>query len=208
MKVSHTQLEDCRSNPRSWVRAKVGPEPFFSMGYNQGLLHAIHRYHRSNGDADDARQYLQALIDRNFENQQRSDEIQDWLESYMNWCRRSKVVVADTKFRIKLNLGVMLELRGEMHRLDVLPNGYRALLLGAHRRTWESELRMPLLQLAVSRRYGRPPDSITVGVQHLDGSSLATRQYSQSEIRAAEAQFRNLSGIVEGYARNQPGLLP
>jgi hypothetical protein len=115
MNISHTQLDDCRSNPRSWVQAKAGPPPFFSFGDNQAVLHAIHHYHRSNGDARGARQYLQECIDRNFENEDRSDQIKDWLDAYIKWYRQSGVIVADSKFRIKLNLGVFLELRGELH---------------------------------------------------------------------------------------------
>src|SRR5208337_997217 len=96
--------------------------------------------------------------------------------------------------------------RGEMHRLDVLPNGYRALLLGQYPRDWETQMRMPLLQSAVARRYGRPIDHIAVGVQHLDGSGLTAKKYSQAEIAAAESDFRNISRIVERHARNVPGL--
>ena len=208
MNISHTQLDDCRSNPRSWVQAKAGPDPFFSYGYNQALLHAIHTYHRSNGDAKGARQYLQDTINRNFQNEVRSDEIQEWLRAYIQWHKQSGVVVADTKFRIKLNLGVLLELRGEMHRLDVLPVGYRALLLGNYQRDWQNQLRMPLLQRAVALKYGRPPERIEVGVQHLDGAGLLTRNYSNGEIARAETEFKKLSGTIEKYARSIPGLIP
>jgi hypothetical protein len=95
-----------------------------------------------------------------------------------------------------------------MHRLDVLPSGYRALLLGQYSRGWENQLRMPLLQGAVARRYGRPIDHIAVGVQHLDGSGLIAKQYSPIEMATAESEFRNISTIVERYARGIPGLIP
>lgn len=209
MNVSHTQLEECRSNPRTWVSAKAGPAQQFSYGYNQALVHAIHKYHRSAEDGDLARRYLQDLIDKNFTNEVRSEQIQDWLDSYIKWHRGSGTLVADTKFRIKLNLGVLLELRGEVHRLDVLPSGgYRAILLGDYPQNWRNQLRMSLLQRAVANRYGRPVQDIAVGVQHLDGSGLLVRSYSQSEISRAENDFRNLSTTIEGYARSIPGLIP
>jgi hypothetical protein len=207
MNISHTQLDECRANPRSWVQAKAGPSPFFAFGYNQALLHAIHRYHRSNGNAPDATQYLEDTIDRNFKDGARADQIRDWLQAYIRWHERSAVVVADSKFRVKLSLGVLLELRGEMHRLDVLPGGYRALLLGPYPRGWQNQLRMPLLQRAVAMRYGRPIDDVSVGVQHLDGSGLAVNLYSRNEIATAESEFRSLSAVVQGYARNIPGLI-
>src|SRR5262249_11274454 len=109
---------------------------------------------------------------------------------------------------IKLPLGVLLELRGSVHRLDVLPNGYRAILLGNYQPNWKNQLRMPLLQRAVARKFGRPADKVTMGVQYLDGTSLVEHQFSQRDVTNAENEFKNLSGAVEGYARKIPGLLP
>ena len=207
MKISHTQLEDCQVNTRSWVRALRGPDPFFQLGYNQALLHSIHQYHKSAGDERGARAYLQDLIDRHFENENRSGQIQEWLEAYIAWSRRSGIIVADSKFRIKLNLGVLLELRGEMHRFDVLSGGYRAILLGAYSTGWANQLRMPLLQRASALRFGRPVEDVSVAVQHLDGSHLEVRHYSRKEINLAEDEFRRLSGTVQAYAQSMPKLL-
>jgi hypothetical protein len=207
MKISHTQLEACKANPRAWVRALGGPDPIFQLGYNQALLHTIHHYHKSGGNERQARKYLQDLIARHFQNEHRSEQIQEWLEAYIRWYRRSAIIVADSKFRIRLNLGVLLELRGELHRFDVLTGGYRAVLLGTYSIGWENQLRMPLLQRASAQRFGRPVDDVSVAAQHLDGSNLETRHYSRGEIIDAEAEFRRLSGTVEGYARNIPGLL-
>jgi hypothetical protein len=177
------------------------------MGYNQALLHAIHRYHRSSGDAPASRKYLQQLIDKNFQNEIRSGDIQDKLESYIKWHKKSGLIVADSKFRIKLNLDVLLELRGEMHRFDMLSNGYRAMLLGEYLPNWEHQLRMPLLQRAAALRFGRPVNEVSVGVQHLDGSDILVKQYSKAEITKAVVDFKKLSGTVQGYAENIPGLL-
>jgi hypothetical protein len=207
MKISHTQLEDCRANPRAWIQARAGADPFFTLGYNQALLHAIHQYHKAAGDARAARKYLEGLIERHFKNENRSEQIQEWLKAYIRWHRNSGVIVADSKFRIKLSVGVVLELRGEMHRFDFLPNGYRAMLLGTYAQNWTNQLRMPLLQRAAAFRFGRPVEDISIGVQYLDGSELEEKRYSRNEITKAEEDFRNLSVKVEGYARNIPGLL-
>jgi hypothetical protein len=207
MNISHTQLEDCRKNPRSWVQALAGPRPFFKMGYNQALLHAIHRYHRSSSDASTARKYLQKLVDKHFQNEARSEDIQEKLEAYIKWHKGSGLIVADSKFRIKLNLSVLLELRGEMHRFDMLPNGYRAMLLGDYSPNWEHQLRMPLLQRAAALRFGRPVSDVSVGVQHLDGSHIKVKLYPKAEIAEAEADFKKLSRSIQGYAANIPGLI-
>ena len=207
MNISHTQLEDCRTSPRSWVQALAGPRPFYTMGYNQALLHAIHRYHRSSGDAPTSRKYLQQLIDKNFQNEIRSGDIQDKLEAYIKWHKKSGLIVADSKFRVKLNLDVLLELRGEMHRFDMLSNGYRAMLIGEYLPNWEQQLRMPLLQRAAALRFGRPVNDVSIGVQHFDGSDILVKQYSKAEITKAVADFKKLSSAVQGYAENIPGLL-
>jgi hypothetical protein len=204
MKISHTQLEERRVNPRSWVQARAA-DPFFTFGYNQALLHAIHNYHLSAGDAGVARRYLQELIDSHFKNETRSDAIRRWLEAYIKWHRRSGVIVADSKFRIKLNLGVLLELRGEVHRFDVPSGGYRAVLLGDYARDWDSQLRMPLLQKSTALRFGRPVADVSVGVQHLDGSDMKVKHYSRVEISDAESEFKNLSRKVQSYGDSIPG---
>ena len=208
MRISHTQLDECRANPRSWVHAKASPSSSFPRyGYNQALLHAINRFHKSDGDAHSARLYLEESLDRNFENQTRSNYVLEQFEDYLAWCQQSAIVVADTKFRIRLDLGAQLELRGEMHRLDMVQNGYRGLLLGDYPPNWGTQLRMPLLQRAVALIYGRPVEEIAVGVQHLDGSKLIVRHYSSREIRQAEQEFIALSRVVFELASQYPTLV-
>jgi hypothetical protein len=208
MKISHTELDQCRVNPRLWVQAKATPgSSFRTYGYNQALIHAIRRFHKLGDDANSARQYLQSSLAEHFENQARSDQVLDSFDEYVSWCVQSAVVVADSKFRIKLDLGVALELRGEVHRLDIIQGGYRAVLLGDYPANWRKQLRMPLLQRAVASIYGRPVEEIEMGVQHLDGSDLVVCKYSSRQQRQAEREFTSLSGVVFELAGQFPGLL-
>jgi hypothetical protein len=170
------------------------------------LKYAIHRYHKTE-DAENARKFLQESVDRHFKNEARSTQILECLDRYMNWCGQTGVVVSDSKVPIKLNLGVWLELKGEVHRLDVLESGYRAILLGEYPRDWSAQIRMPLLQRAVAYRYGRPAEAVSIGVQRFDGSGLVVQKFLQSQIQSAETEFKELSSRLHRYARSYPNLI-
>lgn len=204
MKISHTQLDSCLKNPRGWVQAQASPSSFGPRyGYNQALANAIHRFHKSS-DMESARQFLELSIERHFTNEARSAEVLDWFDSYIAWCQQSRTVVSDSRFNIRLRVGIWLELSGQVHRLDVVSEGYRAILLGDFPNDWRKQLRMPLLQRAIAARYERPENEIAIGVQRLDGSALDTENYSARQIQNAETEFKSLSTQLQQYAQNYP----
>ena len=83
------------------------------------------------------------------------------------------MIVADHRVRLNLPLDGEVVLGGEISRIDMIPTGYRAVLLMARAPArWKQELRMPLIQLAVANRYDRPAADVRVAVQLLDGSGL------------------------------------
>jgi hypothetical protein len=64
---------------------------------------------------------------------------------------------------------------------------------------------MPLIQTAIALMYGRPSDETEVGFQQLNGSKIATRLYSERQIRRAQYKFMALGRIVRGIAKaNKP----
>lgn len=196
MKISHKELEVCRLRPRSWVQSQQSASGPRKFGYSQAVGNSIRKFHKT-GDADTARAHLQDLIDRHFTNQSRIALIEGWLEDYISWCELSGVVVADSYIRVSLQSGGLLELGGLVSRLDVTATGYCAVLLGVAAAGWSSELRMPLIQRAVSVKYARPLREVQVGVQKLDGSDLQVRSYSTREIEAAVTEFRKISASVQ-----------
>jgi hypothetical protein len=138
------------------------------------------------------------LITRHkFKNKTRIDEIQVDLDLYIKWCETSKVKTADAMIRISLNLGGYLELGGMVSRVDVTDSGLRGVLFGIKQEGWKDQLRMPLLQKAISTKYVRPVETIEIGIQEMDGSSLQTKVFSPREIGSAEKQFLALGGIVK-----------
>ncbi len=200
MKVSHRQLEECRRRPRQWIASQLSPSTARSFGYAQALLLAIHRFHNDGPAA--ARQHLNNLIDLHLTNETRIEEIQDDLESYMHWINRTGTIIADSKIRIALDIGGFLTLSGEVSRLDVTADGYQAVILGEKPPGWKQHLRLPLVQRAMSIRYGRPTHEIAVAMQDLDGSDLEALSFDEAEIGRAESEFRTLGDSVRHLLPN------
>ena len=95
-----------------------------------------------------------------------------------------------------LNLGHGLILGGIVPRVDVIPQGYRAILLEEIPPRWKEELRMPLIQRSLARTYSRPEDEFVVGIQELDASDLAVTSYSKIDIDHAEQIGQQLAEEV------------
>jgi len=208
MRISHIQLETCRSNPIQWVKLRLNQgtsaSPQFGMSYDRALRLAIHSFHKT--DATTARRYLENLILRQqqkkkFLNRPRVDGIRRDLESYMKWRKSCSDTVIDSDFQLKDTGTSFLTLGGKISRLDLTSNGYRAVLFGVPNPTWKQELRMPLIQSLVAEMYGRPVEEITVGFQRLDGQNLETTTYSRVEIKRALKQFQSLAETVEKQSK-------
>jgi hypothetical protein len=200
MKISHRELEECRRSPRMWWRARQSVGGFRSFGYGQALLNAIHRYHRTDS-ARAARSHLRQMIERNFANEKRIEQLEADFESYIRWHRRSGIVVADSNIRLSYSIGAFLDLGGLISRLDITGVGYRAIILGAGQSNWRNELRMPLIQNAIALRYGRPVDEVAIGVQEPNGSALEEQIYTSVQIASARQEFQRLG---EGVRRLNP----
>lgn len=197
MRISHTQLESCLANPRSWYRAAIAAESHpYPMGYDRVLRLSIFRFHHTSGRV--ARDYMAQMVRRHhFKDAGRVREIESSLDRYIGWASAEGLRVADTNVNIACEIG-FLELRGQISRIDVTSVGYRAVLLGEVPADWHSQLRMPLIQLAVALMYGRRQDKTEVGFQNLDASNLVTLLYTERQIDKARRRFMALGRIVRG----------
>ncbi len=117
-------------------------------------------------------------------------------DTYIQWYESSGVIVADHRSRLDLDLENGLILGGTVSRLDITNDGYRAILLGSRKPTWQQETRMPLIQRTMAAKYERPEDEVSVGYQNLDGSDLEVVVYSQTTLNEAENIARQLASIV------------
>jgi hypothetical protein len=151
-----------------------------------------------------ARAHLADLIRRHFTDPERIHQVQADLAAYIGWHHRSGVIVADTRIRLAYSVNGYLDMGGLVSRLDITRRGYDGLLLGVASPTWRDELRMPLIQDAVAQRYARPVTDVSVGVQQLDGTNLATHTFSLPEIAAARDRFRQLGDNVRPFVPTIP----
>ena len=180
-------------------RVRTASSHGYKMGYERGLRLTIFHYHKTS--ATDAREYLDRIVKKHsFKNAARVTEIENNLESYIQWAESESLKVADTQIKITLPVG-FLELRGQISRIDVTAIGYRAVLLGQAPPNWQKQTRMPLIQAAIGAMYGRPPGKIAVGFQELDGSGLQTVVYNRRQISAAEQRFRALGETVRQLSK-------
>jgi hypothetical protein len=206
MKISHSELESCLRRPSGWFREKMTTRSHgYLMGYNRALLLSIYHFHKT-GQALSARRYIQAMIKKHsFRNAARIDEIELGLDSYLRWCKSESLIVADSRVRINFGSG-FLRLTGEISRVDVTPDCYRAVLLGPSTAGWQGQLRMPLIQKAISMKFGRPAEEVAVGIQDLDGANLEVVGFSPRVLRIAEQRFARLARQIELYSSNYPSL--
>jgi hypothetical protein len=77
-------------------------------------------------------------------------------------------------------------------------------LLGSFPANWRKQLRMPLIQKAISEQFARPLNEVAVAVQQLDGSNLQVRSYSANAVAQSERQFKKLARQLEQYAQAFP----
>jgi hypothetical protein len=206
MRISHTQLAACQSNPEAWARNRLNSSESFKMGmsYDRALRLSIHKFH-SNLDSKAAHKYLEKVISTHQKkgkllNIIKIGEVTENLRSYIAWFKASKTIVISSDFVLSDKSKEFLTLGGKVSRFDsLLEGGYRAVLFGIPNNRWEKELRFPLIQQLVSEMFARPVQEIEVGYQRLNGKDLQTIAFNPKEIDKAYSQFRTLSQLVHGY---------
>jgi hypothetical protein len=203
MKISHRQLTECQRNPAEWVSNQVNQkEKFYRMGYKRCLREEIYRFHRHR-DVKAARQFLRAkFLKHKLKNNSRIQETLTCLNAYINWFQNEGLTIAGSRVLLNFSLGQELTLGGIIPRIDVISQGYRAILLDEIPLQWKKELRMPLIQRGLARAYSRPEDEFLVGIQELDASDLAVTSYSKTDINHAEQIMQRLAEEVANELTN------
>ena len=132
MRISHRQLEAALRNPTQWRRLQGASEGFFQLGYDEVVRLAILRFHKL-GSESEAEAHLQRTFTRNadkLKNEARKQEARDSLASYMAWANANQLEVVEARVNLSFATSTGIELSGRVTRVDVLPTGYRAVLLG------------------------------------------------------------------------------
>ncbi len=135
----------------------------------------------------------------------RIQDVTDQIASYYAWYSQEQPAVADSFFNVQFAATKFLTLTGQVGRVDITEAGHIGVLLGAYDDAWNQELRMPLLQAALSERYGFFGGNTSIGVQRLDGGGLQGRVYTEEEVNSAIREFSALAQRVEvAYRRYRP----
>lgn len=193
MRISHRQLGQAERDPRGWARAQEHP-PRYTQGYDSYLRHAIARLHKS-GAIIEAEQHLSRLFTRaagRLTNQSRIDDTFERLRSYNRWWRGAGLANVACNVNIELSFEPDHVLGGRVDRIDIAGARYQGVLLGAVEPGWSSELRHPLLQVALADLYQVPIQSMSVGVQNLDGTDMELRCYTEKERLTARERLKTL----------------
>lgn len=199
MIIRHADLETCTKNPKAWVVKKLSPLPSFTRtGYAGVTKLAIYRFHRDL-DANAACLHLSNLLPKfGLTNQSLTDQTLADLISYIAWFQNTSPIVAAFRHRLRFGLGAGCFLGGEVSRIDVDPSSdrYHAIILGDSPPKWQSEMRFPLIQRALSQQLKRKDTLISVGFQCLDGSGIMLKSFPKKMIDNAEIQARHLASAV------------
>lgn len=210
MRISLAELELCSRDVAGWVRAKLHPTGGGPrLGYAGAVKLAIYQFHKTGNDAA-ARAHLRDLLER-FQSDFHKAEAEQEFDTYLRWYASNHPIVASHRVRLSYPLSGGVILGGEVSRVDVdaLRGGYHAVLLGTPRPNWQSEIRMPLIQLGIADRYQRGAAEVRVGFQHLDGSNLSLVSFSGADLQAAEQRARDLAlRVAAEWARLGGGPLP
>ena len=140
--------------PRGQNLRRRGPPP----GYNGLLKLGIIRYHKT-ADSLAARRHLAQLFTNaahRLKNVRNVERCLEQFDQYVRTLSDDHTAVADARVRIDLSGVGFLELTGEIHRVDIIDAGTRAILLGDYPDDWHMQLRFPLIQRAIARHYAVP----------------------------------------------------
>jgi hypothetical protein len=198
MKIRHGELEACRKNPVDWLRQSQRKSTGRRMSYERLGVMAIYRFHKT-GNVDDAIAYLTNLAaSYHLRDQKRLDLLEEQLRAYSSWSETARPIVVKARINIRFDLVEDMFLAGEVARLDIdlITGGYRALLLTNKLVDLRTELRGPLLQLAIATKFNRDSQDVAIGVQRLDGSQLITVVFSDSDLRKAKREADKIASQI------------
>lgn len=197
MKISHKELETCFQSPKAWVTRRLAQEdegggPRFS--YKQALTYALGELHATR-DLQTAAAKLEGYLNR-FKNELAKQPMRDKLTRYSDWLDNSGIVPLESNVTLNFPLSGDWHLGGSISRVDLTTDGYRAIIFDAIMPEWKKQIRMPLIQLAIAERYGRPAAEVRVGFQDLTGNEIADHKYGKGTLTHAKSQFSDLGDRV------------
>lgn len=197
LRIPLNELEEAIRNPTAYKnklqngKAGVG----FGATYYSALRDTIFRFHNYGNDVNEAVSYLITRLDK-FKSRQKQQDIDEQFSWYVDDYLSRHV----TTFACKYNCVIPLpdrvlepmRISGQIGRLDLIddPKGYAVWLFrGKDYRGWQEELRMPLIQHAISREMYTPTDRIMIGIYSFQERYVGATSYSNQDIEDARERL-------------------
>jgi hypothetical protein len=156
---------------------------------------AIYHYHKTK-DLDDALRSLHKYAESHKRNNaMKLDEAEGRVTEYVAWLATAQPVVVKVKLNVRFGLMPDMYLAGELPRIDIdlSTGGYNAMLIQETDNAWQTELRLPLLQLAVASRLERDPSDVAIGLHLMDDwSDIQVVRFSDVELQTALTEAQTL----------------
>jgi hypothetical protein len=204
MKISHKELEGCRTSPKNWVASKQLGSGFATFGYKQALNLAICEFHKT-ASLKTATANLDRYVAKNFKDAKKIQLLYDRLDQYAKWFFNSGIITADYNVLLNFPVSGNWRLGGRISRVDLLNNGYRAVIFEPIEPDWKDHLRMPLIQTAIAEKYGRPAIEVRVGLQDVSTNTTAETRFGLAKRTTARAEFKAIGNkVLQLCHRQQP----
>jgi hypothetical protein len=197
MRISLGDLEQARRDPRAYIRHREsrGGGFFFKSGYAT-LQRAVFHFHKSKGNIEEAKQYLRESYERQFKHKQRLEGYVKQLERYALEFSKQGTSVFKVRDRLVIpvpeKLAGQISVTGQIPRLDLSSGGYNVWLFAKQPLDWRSELRLPIIQAAYSKKLSANIDEIKVGVYDFSTSTYTDYSFDELEIVEANREFAGL----------------
>lgn len=207
MKIPLRELEQVRKDPRAYLRKREGGgvRDFYGKSKYITLQRAAFHYHELKGDLDIARKYLEEAYAKQFKDQRSLQGSLDKLDRYAAAFRKLGNSVFKIRDRLAFSLPETISreisLTAQIPRLDLTSKGYAVWLFAKEPSDVRSELRLPLIQEAYSKKLSARLDEITVGVYDFATANYESYSFTQREINKATVELGQLVDRLVSIAR-------
>lgn len=198
MHIKHRELEMARVNPSNFSKY-LENQGVMRSGKFRELQFSIREYHRRG--LNSARTRLQQGLSRFVSTTEKDYE--NFEEKLIAYTKEFEELGGDIHFvgkrdqlgiNLQYDIGKGHELRGEISRIDTLPDGqYRVVLFVTDLLGWTDELRFPVLQEIWAKKLDVDVDKITVGIYDLEYNGHSLRKYSEGELKEAMAELDSIA---------------
>lgn len=200
IKISHTQLESAKKEPRQFIE-RMGSTRNFPPSRKRYLQWSIRCHYHKDGGIRGARRYLQrGFSKRNF-TVKSYDQFLTYLEDYHDDFESGpdllEVICLGDRIQVELSEDCILT--GEIDRVDLTSEGYSVWIFDISDYQWEQELRMPLIQQYYADHFGAPVEEVSVGFYFFDVGVYQKCCFTESEIAHAKSVALKLAEALLEY---------